>query len=102
MISNKAQRTSKTTAEKILPRTGSIRRLVYDMVKSNNDYGYTDYELEDVLRSSHQTVSASRRTLVIDGHIVDSGKTRKNRHGNDCIVWVIPDEFPNGMLFADA
>lgn len=101
MISSKAQRTSRSTAEKIMPRTGSIRRLVYDLVKSNNDYGYTDYEMETVLRSSHQTVSASRRSLVIDGYLVDSGKTRKNQHGNDCIVWIETNEFSNGMLFGD-
>lgn len=101
MISKNAQRTTRTTAEKIMPKTGSIRRIVYDLVKSNNDYGYTDYELETVLMSSHQTVSASRRSLVIDGYIIDSGKTRKNKNGNDCIVWVTPNEFTNGMLFAD-
>lgn len=102
MISSKAQRTSKSTAEKIMPKTGSIRRVVYDLIKSNNDYGYTDYEMEMVLKSSHQTVSASRRSLVIDGFIIDSGKTRKNQNGNDCIVWIEANEFSNGMLFADA
>jgi hypothetical protein len=101
MISKKAQSTSRKSAEKVLPHTGSIRRLVYDTVKSNNDYGYTDYELETVLRGSHQTISASRRSLVLDGFLVDSGKTRKNQNDNDCIVWVTADEFSNGMLFVN-
>jgi ribosomal protein L17 len=101
MLGKKAQSTSRKSAEKVLPHTGTIRRLVYDSVKSNNDYGYTDYELEMVLRSSHQTVSASRRSLVLDGYLVDSGKTRKNQNNNDCIVWVTVNEFSNGMLFAN-
>jgi hypothetical protein len=101
MISKKAQSTSRKSAEKVLPHTGSIRRLVYDTVKSNNDYGYTDYELETVLKGSHQTISASRRSLVLDGFLVDSGKTRINQNGNDCIVWITADEFSNGMLFAN-
>lgn len=100
MISSKAQRTSKATAEKIMPRTGSMRRLVYETINQRTD-GYTDYELEAVLKSSHQTVSASRRSLVIDGFLIDSGKTRKNSLGNDCIVWVVANQFTNGMLFAN-
>jgi hypothetical protein len=44
--------------------------------------------LEDYLKGSHQTVSAGRRSLVVDGYLIDSGKTIKNRIGNDCIVWV--------------
>jgi hypothetical protein len=75
--------------------------LVYDTVASNNDYGYTDYELEMVLKGSHQTISASRRSLVLDGFLVDSGKTRKNQNNNECIVWVTANEFSNGMLFAN-
>jgi hypothetical protein len=101
MISKKAKSTSRKSAEKVLPHTGSIRRLVYDTVASNNDYGYTDYELETVLRGSHQTISASRRSLVLDGFLVDSGKTRKNQNNNECIVWVTANEFSNGMLFAN-
>ena len=101
MISKKAQSTSRKSAEKVLPHTGSIRRLVYDTVASNNDYGYTDYELETVLKGSHQTISASRRSLVLDGFLVDSGKTRKNQNDNECIVWVTANEFSNGMLFAN-
>jgi hypothetical protein len=101
MISNKAQRTSRSPAEKILPKTGSIRRSVYESIKHKGDWGYTDYELEAFLQSSHQTVSASRRSLVIDGFLIDSGRTRKNTLGNECIVWVIANQFTNGMLFAD-
>jgi len=97
MISGKSQRTSSQAAEKIMPRTGTIRRKVYDAVYQSG--GITDWELELELRGKHQTVSASRRSLVLDGFIEDSGETRKNISGNECIVWVATKPF-TGMLFA--
>jgi hypothetical protein len=86
-ISSKSRSTSKNAAQKILPRTGSMRREIYNQVQRNN--GLTDYELETLLQGKHQTVSASRRSLVVDGFLFDSGMTRKNEVGNDCIVWEI-------------
>jgi hypothetical protein len=91
--------TSRNAAAKILPSSGSMRRTIYDTIKANREYGYTDYELEAHLQGKHQTLSALRRSLVIDGWIVDSGTTRKNRQGNDCIVWVEKDEMFSEMLF---
>ena len=93
------QGTSRNAAAKILPSTGTMRRIIYDTIKANNDYGYTDYELETVLGGKHQTLSALRRSLVIDGWILDSGRTRQNPQGNDCIVWVEKDEMFSEMLF---
>jgi hypothetical protein len=87
ILSSRSKSTSQKAAKNILPRTGSIRREVYDLVQRNN--GLTDYELEMLLKGKHQTVSASRRSLVVDGYLSDSGKTRKNDVGNDCIVWEI-------------
>ena len=98
-ISKNPQRTSRNAAKSVLPNSGTIRRLVYDQIKAQNDYGMTDNELEMVLRGKHQTISASRRSLVLDGHIVDSGKTRKNPQGFDCIVWVEKDEVFSEVLF---
>ena len=98
-ISKKSQRTSRSAAKTLLPNSGTIRRLVYDQIKAQNDYGMTDHELEMVLRGKHQTISASRRSLVLDGHVVDSGKTRKNPQGNDCIVWIEKDEVFSEVLF---
>ena len=95
-MGSKSQRTSQKAAERFLPRSGSVRRRVYEhMVKCG---GRTDYELEREFNISHQTISASRRSLVVDGWLVDSGQTRKNKSGNDCIVWEVVD-FNNGMLF---
>lgn len=87
IVSKKPQRTSLKAAEKIMPKTGTIRRQVYDYILMNN--GATDSELETRLGGKHQTISASRRSLVLDGYIVDSGKVEKNSSGNECIVWEI-------------
>lgn len=87
LLSRKATRTSKAAANNILPKTGSIRREIYELVSRGD--GLTDYELEALMEGKHQTVSASRRSLVIDGYITDSGRTRKNDVGNDCIIWEI-------------
>jgi len=86
-ISSKSRSTSKNAASKILPRTGSIRREIYNLVQRGA--GLTDYELESLLKGKHQTVSASRRSLVLDGFLTDSGRTRKNDVGNDCIIWEV-------------
>lgn len=95
-MGSKSQRTSQKAAERFLPRSGSVRRKVYEHLVSRG--GRTDYELESDFGMSHQTISASRRSLVVDGWLVDSGQTRKNKSNNDCIVWVVVD-FNNGMLF---
>jgi hypothetical protein len=97
ITSRNPQRTSNKAAERFLPRSGSVRRKVYDYLAQSG--GKTDYELERDFDISHQTISASRRSLVVDGWLVDSGQTRKNKSGNDCIVWTVV-EFNNGMLFA--
>jgi hypothetical protein len=86
-LSRKASRTSKAAANSVLPKTGSIRREVYELIQKSN--GMTDYELELQMGGKHQTLSASRRSLVIDGFLVDSGNTRKNDVGNDCIIWEV-------------
>lgn len=86
MLRNNAKSTSRKAAEKVLPKTGSIRRAVFDFIIANG--GATDYQLEAYLNGKHQTISASRRSLVVDGLLVDSGRTVKNAAGNDCIVWV--------------
>lgn len=84
-ISHNASRTSKLAAKNVLPHSGSMRRKIYDLIA--NDGGHADFELEERLKGKHQSISAGRRSLVLDGFIEDSGRTRKNEIGNDCIVW---------------
>lgn len=98
-IGNRAQRTSRAAAKNMLPTSGTMRRRVYETIKAQRDMGRTDSELEATLNGKHQTISASRRSLVLDGWIIDSGKTRKNAQGNDCIVWIEKDEVFREVLF---
>ncbi len=53
----------------------------------DNGHGYTDDELEAMFGRTHQSVSATRNTLMRKGLIEDSGAKRQNRSGNLAIVW---------------
>ena len=86
-VANYASKTSRDAAEKALPKTGSMRRRIFDYIHASGHA--TDFQLEAVLNGKHQSVSASRRSLVIDGFLADSGKTMKNPEGNECTVWII-------------
>ena len=46
IIANNAQRTSIAAAEKVLPRTGSLKRKVYEYILKQGLRGSTDYEIE--------------------------------------------------------
>lgn len=86
VLGARVQPTSAKAGEKALPRSGSLRKRVHDLVRSAK--GLTDEELEKYTGGKHQSISASRNSLVRDGYLMDSGTTRKNTSGNDCIVWV--------------
>ena len=85
------QRTSIAAKLKVEPRMGSINQKVYDYIKSRKYYGATDQEVEAALGLDGNTVRPSRGSLVKKGLVSDSGKTRQNQKGNDCIVWVVKD-----------
>lgn len=89
------QRTSLEAKLKVEPKMGSINRKVYDYFLARQWHGATDQELEAVLHLDGNTIRPSRGQLVKKGLIRDSGLTRKNNKGNNCIVWVVTEE---GML----
>jgi transcription initiation factor IIE alpha subunit len=95
IIARNAQRTSIAAAQKVLPRTGSLRRKVYEYILNQGLRGATDQEIEKALHIEGNTVRPTRISLVKDGFIMDTGTTRKNQHENDCIVWRSVEE---GML----
>jgi hypothetical protein len=95
VIARNAQRTSIAAAQKILPKTGSLRRKVYEYILNQGLRGATDQEMEITLNIDGNTIRPTRISLVKDGFIMDTGTTRKNQHGNDCIVWRSAEE---GML----
>jgi hypothetical protein len=71
---------------KALPRSGTLRRAMAEALLAASD-GLTDDDLEVALDRSHQSASACRNTLMRDGLVQNSGRTRVNRHGNPAIVW---------------
>lgn len=94
-VASNAQRTSLLAAERALPRSGTKRRMVYDYIERCGLRGATDDEISATLGIDGNTVRPTRGGLVEDGYIIDTGTTRKNRHGNECIVWRCADQ---GML----
>jgi len=89
------QRTSIEARRKIEPEIGTINRKVYEFIKARGLNGATDQEIETTLRLDGNTVRPSRGSLVKKGLVMDSGTTRKNIKGNECIVWRSSEE---GML----
>ena len=87
IVAHNAQRTSIAVAEKVLPRTGTIRRKVYEYFLNRGLTGATDEEAQIALRIDGNTMRPTRGSLVKDGYLIDTGITRKNTAGHDCIVW---------------
>jgi len=78
--------TSRMAAERTLPTTGTKRRMIMDAVQENG--GLCDWELERRFDWKHESASAARRSLVVDGWLEDSGRTRPVPDtGNAAIVW---------------
>lgn len=86
-VAHNAQRTSRAVAEKVLPRTGTLRRRVYEFYVQRGMLGATDEEAQAILNIDGNTMRPTRGSLVKDGYLVDTGTTRKNAKGHDCIVW---------------
>ena len=52
----------------------------------------TDQEIESVTHIDGNSVRPSRGSLVKMRLVIDSGRTRPNAKGNNCIVWIAVDE----------
>ncbi len=73
------------TSKAIEPRLSSAQGKVLHVLRTEG--GKTDDELEQILRLTHQSVSAARRTLVVKGFARQTDKRRQTRSGNAAIVW---------------
>ena len=89
------QRTSLEALLAVEAHIGSINRTVYAYIESRGVDGATDQEVESVTRIDGNSVRPSRGSLVKQGLVFDSGRTRPNAKGNSCIVWIALDE---GMM----
>ena len=81
------QRTSVEAKIKVEPKIGSLRKMVYETIYKKGIEGITDQEIEKICHLDGNTVRPIRGSLVKDGLVIDSGTTRPNQKGNQCIVW---------------
>ena len=86
------QRTSLEALLFVEPHIGTINRAVYSFIESRGLDGATDQEVESVTRIDGNSIRPSRGSLVKQGLVFDSGRTRPNAKGNNCIVWMAVDE----------
>lgn len=70
-------------------KAGTRRHEAFSLIQAAGARGLTDDELESNSGRSHQTMSATRNSLLADGVIVDSGQRRPTRYGNPAIAWVV-------------
>lgn len=96
IVAHDARETSRIAAERIYPKSGSIRLKVYEYLIRQGLRGATDQEMQTNLNLSGDTIRPTRMTLLKDNYIIDSGETRNNVNGNPCVVWRAVDE---GMMF---
>ena len=89
------QRTSLEALLAVEAHIGSINRTVYAYIESRGVDGATDQEIENVTHIDGNSVRPSRGSLVKMRLVIDSGRTRPNVKGNNCIVWIALDE---GMM----
>ena len=95
IIARKAKRTSIDAAIRKYPETGSLRLKIYELLIRAGLQGATDQEIEAILSIPGNSVRPLRKSLECQGFIIDSGLTRKNNNGNQCIIWRAVDE---GMM----
>jgi hypothetical protein len=95
-IAKNAKGTSRWAANRVMPKTGSIRLSVYEYLIRQGLRGATDNEMQQALQMSGDTQRPSRVKLLRDGLIIDSGTTRINLNGNPATVWRAID---TGMMF---
>lgn len=99
IVAKRARSTSRRAAESVMPRTGTIRSRVHSFFVNRKEHGATDEEAQAFLGIHGNTFRPSRKSLVDDGYIVDSGTTRKNDRGHDCIVWIDKNTLLKEHLF---
>lgn len=80
--------TSKLAGLKALPKSGTKKKIIYDLIKSKGILGMCDHEIEKELGWTHQSASAIRNTLMNDLWVEDSGLRRETPQGNLAIVWI--------------
>lgn len=87
--------TSHDAAKAVTPATPSIRQQVDAFARVLPD-GFIDEELSDHFGDSeHSSYRTRRAELTAANIILDSGRTRANGGGLQCVVWVHREYVPN-------
>lgn len=80
--------TSLEAAVMIEPRADTLRRVVFDFIKSRGDRGATDEEVQMSLAMNTSTQRPRRVELVEGGLVRDSGHRRLTRARRKAVVWI--------------
>lgn len=94
-VRHDAPATSRAAAAEALPRSGTQKRTVYDMLAQRGPQGATDDEMIAHLGIKHQSLTPARYALREGGLIGDSGQRRQTESGNLAVVWVVADLVPD-------
>lgn len=89
--SRSAPETSLEAAGKIAGHLGSIRARVLRYADRAGPAGFIDEELIALVadpKIGDRSVRPRRTELTDENWIVDSGRRRPNRDGNNCVIWV--------------
>lgn len=87
-VRKNAPDTSKAIVDKI--RSSSLQAVMlraFQMPTRADGTGWTDDELEVYFQRTHQSVSATRNTLMRKGYVEPTEARRKTRSGNPAIVY---------------
>ena len=87
--------TSIAAMEKVAPKRESMKGRVYQYLIDRQERGATDQEMQSALNIPGDSLRPIRISLFKDGWIHDSGHTRQNPNGNECIVWVVSSFDPS-------
>ena len=80
--------TSEAAAEGIVPRAATLRRAVFDFIRSHGQWGATDEEGIEGTGIVASTYRPRRVELVTGGLVRDSGRTRPTKANRQAVVWI--------------
>ncbi len=84
-----ARETSRAAAESIAPESETLRDKILAAIRARGRDGLTDDEGEVMLSMRHQTYSARRRELYLQGKIIPSGARRWTRSRRFADVYIV-------------
>lgn len=80
--------TSKAAALNAEPTAGTKRAIALAFLRGRGAQGATDEEMQELIPLTPNTQRPRRVELVKGKFVVDSGRTRKTRGGDEAVVWV--------------